>query len=157
MGHPSNRTLVRVLRLGGAKRRFVVAAAKHSCGACEEQKRPVTLSPNSFVVNDVAGLDLFFLNTYGKHTLHAISIVCWSTGLQRVVLLRDQSGETLRTAYGNKWLRSYGRPRILVVDQQRSLCTGIFAEKVESDPWRRRGGMVGQNVQVRIRKTTTMR
>ena len=30
-------------------------------------------------------------------------------------------------------LRSYGRPRILVVDQQRSLCSGIFAEKVESD------------------------
>ena len=31
------------------------------------------------------------------------------------------------------WLRSYGRPRILVVDQQRSLCSGIFADKVESD------------------------
>ena len=31
------------------------------------------------------------------------------------------------------WLRSYARPRILVVDQQRSLCTGIFAEKVESN------------------------
>ena len=33
----------------------------------------------------------------------------------------------------NNWLRSYGRPRILVVDQLRSLCSGIFAEKVESD------------------------
>ena len=33
----------------------------------------------------------------------------------------------------NNWLRSYGRPRILVVDQQRSLCSGIFEEKVESD------------------------
>ena len=38
MGHPSNRTLVRVLRLGGAKRRLIRAAAKHSCGACEAQK-----------------------------------------------------------------------------------------------------------------------
>ena len=38
MGHPSNRTLVRVLRLGGAKRRFILAAANHSCGACEAQK-----------------------------------------------------------------------------------------------------------------------
>ena len=37
MGHPSNRTLVRVLRLGGAKRRFILTAAKHSCGACEAQ------------------------------------------------------------------------------------------------------------------------
>ena len=29
MGHPSNRTLVRVLRLGGAKRRLILAAARH--------------------------------------------------------------------------------------------------------------------------------
>ena len=70
MGHPSNRTLVRVLRLGGAKRRFILAAARHKCGACETQKRPagpiVSRSPTSFVFNDVVGLDLFFLNTYEK-------------------------------------------------------------------------------------------
>ena len=64
MGHPSNRTLARVLRLGGAKRRFILAAAKHSCGACEAQKRLdgpiVSRSPNFFVFNDVVGLDLFF-------------------------------------------------------------------------------------------------
>ena len=35
--------------------------------------------------------------------------------------------------YRHNWLRSYGRPRILVVDQQRSLCSGIFAENVDSD------------------------
>ena len=137
MGHPSNRTLARVLRLGGAKRRFILAAARHRCGACEAQKRPagpiVSRSPTSFVFNDVVGLDLFFLNTDEKHTLPAMNIVCWGTGLQRVIPLRDQSGETLRNAYRNNWLRSYGRPRILVVDQQRSLCSGIFAEKVESD------------------------
>ena len=126
-----------MLRLGGAKRRFILTAVKHSCGACEEQKRPagpiVSRSPKSFVFNDVVGLDLFFLNTYEKHTFPAMNIVCWSIGLQRVISLRDQSGETLRNAYRNYWLRSYGRPRILVVDQQRSLCSGIFAEKVESD------------------------
>ena len=81
MGHPSNRTLVRVLRLGGAKRRFILAAAKHSCGACEAQKRPagpiVSRSLQSLVFNDVVGLDLFFLNTYEKHTLPAMNIVCW--------------------------------------------------------------------------------
>ena len=137
MDHPSNRTLVRVLRHGGAKRSFILAVAKHSCGACEAQKRPagpiVSRSPNSFPFNDIVGLDLFFFSAYEKHTLPAMNIVCWSTGLQRVFLLRDQSGETLRNACRNIWLRSYGRPRILVVDQQRSLCSGIFAEKVESD------------------------
>ena len=87
MGHPSNRTLVRVLRLGGAKRRFILAAARHKSGACETQKRPagpiVSPSPTSFVFKDVVGLDLFFLNTYEKHTLPDMNIVCWGTGLQR--------------------------------------------------------------------------
>ena len=135
MGHASSRTLVRVLRHGEAKRRFIPGAARHRCGACEAQKRPagpiVSRSPTSFVFNDVVGLDLFFLNTYEKHTLPAMNIVCWGTGLQRVIPLRDQSGETLRNADRNNRLRSYGRPHILVVDQLRSLCSGIFAEKVE--------------------------
>ena len=89
MGHPSNRTLVRVLRLGGVKRRFILAPARHRCGSCEAQKRPagpiVSRSPTSFLFNDVVGLDLFFLNTYEKHTLLAMNIVCWGTGLQRVI------------------------------------------------------------------------
>ena len=143
MGHPSNRTLVRVLRLGGAKRRFILAAARHKCGACEAHKRPagpiVSRSPTYFVFNDVVGLDLFFLNASEKYTLPAMNIVCWGTGFQRVIHLRDQSGESLRNAYRNNWLRPYGRPRILVVDQQRSLCSGIFAEKVESDETRLEG------------------
>ena len=161
MGHPSNRTLVRLLRLGGAKRRFILAAAKNSCGACEAQKRPagpiVSRSLTSFVFNDVVGLDLFFLNTYEKNTLPATNIVCWGTGLQRVIPIRNPSGETLRDAHRNNWLRSYGRPRILVVDQQRSLCSGIFAEKVESDGTRLEvTPLEAQNVRARIgRKTTT--
>ena len=48
MEHPSNRTLVWELRLGGVKRRFILAAAKHSCGACEAQKRPAGLNREPF-------------------------------------------------------------------------------------------------------------
>ena len=62
MGHPSNRTLVRVLRLGGAKRRFILAPARHKCGACEAQKRPagpiVSRSPTAAAAaSDSTGLD----------------------------------------------------------------------------------------------------
>ena len=92
MGHPSNRTLVQVLRLGGTKRRFILAAARHKCVACAAQKRPafpiVSRSPTSFVFKDFVGLEFFFLNTHEKHTLPAMIIVCRGTGLQRVVPLR---------------------------------------------------------------------
>ena len=112
---------VRVLRLGGAKRRFFLEAAKHSCGACEAQKR----AAGPIVI--VVGLVLFFLNTYEKHTLPAMNIVCWSTGLQRVIPLRDQPGETLRNAYRNNLLRSCGTPRILVVDPAAQLVLRPFS------------------------------
>ena len=124
----------------------------------------VSRSHTSFVFNDVVGLDLFFFNTYEQHTLTAMNIVCWGTGLQPVIPLRDQSGETLRNVYGNNWLRSHGKPRILVVDQQRRLCSGTFAEKVDSDGtttgsdthWKHHGGIARQSVQERIgRKTIT--
>ena len=82
MGHPSNRTLVRVLRLGGTKRRFMLAAAKHRCGAREGQKRPagpiVGRSPNFFVFSDVVGFVLFFFNTHDRHTQPAMNIVAWN-------------------------------------------------------------------------------
>ena len=138
MGHPSYRTLVRVLRLGGAKRRFILAAARHKCGACEAQKRPagpiVSRSPTSFVFNDVVALDLFFLNTYEKHTLPAMNIVCWGTGLQRVIHLRDQSGETLRNAYRNNWFRSYGRPASLL-----STSSAASAQAFSRKKWKAMG------------------
>ena len=82
--HPPDRTLVRVLRLGEAKRRFILAVTRHRRAAYEAQKRPagpiVSRSPTSFVFNDVVGLDLFFLNTHEKHTLPAMNIVLghWS-------------------------------------------------------------------------------
>ena len=58
-------------------------------------------SPNSYVLNDVVGFDLFFRNTFERHTKPAMNIVCWSTGLRRAVPLRDKSGETMRTACRN--------------------------------------------------------
>ena len=172
--NPSNRTLVRVLRLGGAKRRFILAAAKHSCGACGAQKRPdgpiVSRSPNSFVFNEVVGLDLFFLNTYEKHTLLAMNIVLLGVLDCSVSFpCGDQSGETLRNAHRNYWLWSYGRPRIFVVDQPRILCSGIFAEKVESDgtrlevtpleaPWRNgKTERAGQGLEGRLQQDDTGR
>ena len=82
VGHPSNRTLVRVLRLGGDKRRFSLAAVKHNGGVCEAQKHPagpiVSRSPNSFVFNDFVGLDLFFLKHARKGLTTKIPWYHWS-------------------------------------------------------------------------------
>ena len=99
MGHPSNLTLVRVLRLGGAKRRFILAAAKHSCGACEAQKRPagpiVSRSPKTFVFHNVVGLDLCFSNTYKKAHVACHGTSCVDVLDCRVLFLFETSREKL--------------------------------------------------------------
>ena len=61
-----------------------------------------------------------------------LNIVCWGTGHQWGLPLRGQSAADVRPAY-RLWTRAYGRPRILVLDQQRSLATGEFPEAVEAD------------------------
>ena len=48
-----------------------------------------------FMINDVVGLDLSFSNTYAKHMLPAMNIVCWSTGLQRVINVQGSVGRNL--------------------------------------------------------------
>ena len=115
------------------------------CGACEAQKRPagsiVSRSANSFVFNDVVRFDQFFLNTNAKHTLPAMNIVCWDTGLQRVVPLRDACRDT--------WLRSYGRPASLSSVSNAACALALSQKKLKVTErdlkyhlWRRRGEMV---------------
>ena len=115
-----------MLRFGGAKRRFVLAAAKHRCGACAAQKRaadPIaSRSPNTFGVNDVVGFNLFFPQHKRKThlTCHEYRVLeHWTAACCHH---RDQSGDTYRTACLNTWLIS-SAAHVL----------GFFAEKTESD------------------------
>ena len=69
------RTLARVLRLGGAKRRFVLAAAKHSCGETPSWSNREPFTQFFRVQRCCRDLTCFVLNNE-KHTLLAMNIVC---------------------------------------------------------------------------------
>ena len=112
--------------------RFVLGAAKHCCG---EQKRPagtiVSRSPNSFVFNDVVGVDLFFLNTYEKahptcHEHRVLDCSVWFPSETSRERLRGPQNET-------RGCDPTASPASFFVDQQCSICAGICAEKIESD------------------------
>ena len=70
MGHPSTKTLVRILKTGRAKTRFIIAAAAHRCAACEAQRRPKgplpSRSPHTYLFNDVVGADVIFIGATGE-------------------------------------------------------------------------------------------
>lgn len=62
LGHPPNKTLVRVLKYGRARPEFVRAAATWRCASCEIRKRPdkprPSQPPMTYEVNDIVGLDI---------------------------------------------------------------------------------------------------
>ena len=61
----------------------IYSGSRHTQLWCLSSTRNVPAGPlvsrsrHSFVFNEVVGLDLFFLNTYEKHTLPAMNIVRW--------------------------------------------------------------------------------
>ena len=142
MGHPSNKTLIRVLTHGKAKRRYVLAAARLECGACQRGQRPrgplpSRAPPTSYTLGDVVGVDIFYVRVTmdGQEEMKVpiLNIICWGTDLQMCVRITQEDGTTLRKAYRETWLRHYGKPRVLVLDQGRNFSKGIFPERAEAD------------------------
>ena len=76
---------------------------------------------------------MIFIRGYGGAMRPALNIVCWGTDHQIVIPVRTQSGEELRNAYRRHWVRCYGRPRALIVDQHPSFSMGPFAERAEAE------------------------
>ena len=156
MENPSNRTLVRGLRLGGAKRRFILAAAKHSCGTLKRPAGPiVSRLPHSFVFNDVVGLDLFFFKHERKAHLACHETSCVGALVCSVLfpcgISREKPCGTHTETIGCDHME--GPASLSSISSKAS----ALAENRKRHPQRHRGGMLRQNMQGRIGMKTTTR
>ena len=138
MGHPDNRTLVRVLKYGRAKPEYVEAASRLTCSACQAARRPTkqrpAKAPTTYEFNATVGLDLFFLEGPAPGTkVPVMNLVCHGTGFQLAVPIASRAGTQLRRAYREEWVRHYGAPKRLIVDGERGLALGEFARLAETD------------------------
>ena len=121
LGHPDHQAFIRALKHAGA-REEVISWAKTSfrCPLCEGQRKPSAPRPGHLAraleFNMVVGVDTFFLNHLGK-THNFLNCVCWGSGLQVVEEISEVTATTTFETFGRCWLKPYGCPIILVVDQ----------------------------------------
>ena len=136
LGHPPNKTMVRVLKYGRARPELVRAAASWRCASCEARKkldRPRPAQPPvTYEVNDVVGLDIVLIRDHAGQKRPCLILICWGTGFQVVTPLGDQTAVALRKAHRWSWKRFMGVPRMVVVDQQRSFSQGWFPKVLQA-------------------------
>ena len=123
LGHPQPTELARALRHAGAKResiRFVLKGLR--CPTCEARLLPLPprpgMLPRCLRFNQCIGVDLVDLEVRDGTSAKALNVVCWSTGLQIVQLLRTSyTAGTVMKEFKVAWVKQYGWPEIIVHDQ----------------------------------------
>ena len=121
LGHPDQQAFVRALKHAGAREEVVEWAKRHfHCPLCEGRQRPTAPRPGHLAraleFNQVVGVDTFFLTHVG--TQHSfLNCVCWGTGLQVVEEIKETTAKAAFEAFGRCWLKPFGTPMVLVVDQ----------------------------------------
>ena len=122
LGHPTNESLARMLRLAGAEKWLVDEALALQCPTCPSMKppsRPMTQRSDMrpVVFNELLGIDL----KYGRDTqgqlFVALSMVDLATNYHRAVLLRNREPAHVSKKLLAHWISIFGVPKEITLDQ----------------------------------------
>ena len=135
LGHPPRDEFCRALRLARA-RTAVWQYVKHhfSCPICERHPRdrparPATL-PRCFAPCSTLGLDVvYFPGIDARGATPVLNMVDWGTGYQMLEPLSGTSSQEVWEKFNATWMRTFGMPEVVVLDQGREF-TKDFATKV---------------------------
>ena len=120
LGHPTNRELIRHLRLGGANKELVDAAEKLQCQVCAKCSRPKThrvAKPTALLdFNEAVAMDILFFDTMESTGHMGLNMVDVASSYQVVVPLENRKSETVAKAFYAHWVSWAGVPGRLVLD-----------------------------------------
>lgn len=120
LGHPSNRELVRHLRLAGADTEMVRVAGTLQCSTCARCTKPqphrVAKPPALLDFNDAVALDIIFIDTAQTQAHLALNMVDVASSYQVVMPLPKRKAETVAEAFYKHWASWAGIPGKLVLD-----------------------------------------
>ena len=120
LGHPTNRELVRHLRLGGANQAMVEAAAGLKCESCARCTKPPpqrVAKPTALLdFNDAVALDIIFLDTAETKGHLALNMVDIASSYQVVMPIDNRRADTVADAFYKHWASWAGIPGKLVLD-----------------------------------------
>ena len=94
-----------------------------SCDVCQARTRPkprrISAIPKSFRLNHVVGVDLVFLRMPGKEKVPYLNATCWGSHYQMLQKVPKGKKKALNVwlAFCRSWLRVFGAPEIIVVDE----------------------------------------
>ena len=121
-GHESVETMCRVMKHAGVKAEVTEWTNRHFlCPACAARVKPgsvrLSISTKNFALNYTIGLDCVEHHFEGQKICW-LSQVCWGTGRQCQVMLEGPpSADSVFRAFSEDWVKHYGWPEVLVVDQ----------------------------------------
>ena len=122
LGHPTNESLARMLRLAGAEKWLIEEARTLRCPTCQDMKppsRPMTqrsdMRPTVF--NEPLGIDLKYCKDVKGQLFVALSIIDLATNYHRAILLRNRHPEHVAKKFINHWISIFGTPVEITLDQ----------------------------------------
>ncbi|CAJ1344302.1 unnamed protein product, partial [Effrenium voratum] len=124
LGHPTEKELIRLLAWQGAISEHMVTAVKHlKCDSCMRTTRQQKPRPSAMPVanlgqfNDYLQADVFYCKDLSEVTHAVLGIVDQSTLLHQAIRLQDMTPETTKEAFRWTWIKPYGFPYNLRIDQ----------------------------------------
>ena len=135
LGHPPNRELCRQLRLSGATKEMVDAAAGLKCSTCSRcmkpQPHPVVKPAALLDFNEAVALDIIYLDTTESVGHLALNMVDIGSSYQVVAPLRNRQADTVCRVFMKYWVNWAGPPSKLVLDLDTSFADSF--SKLTSD------------------------
>ena len=122
LGHPTNRTLSKMLSLAGASKETVEKAMNYECPTCQETQPPgryLKASPElrTTIFGKELHCDLKYLHDSKNKLYVALSMVDGATSLHQAVLLRNRAAEHVAQKCLRHWISIHGAPQTMIVDQ----------------------------------------
>ena len=138
LGHPPTHDLVRIFKHAKASDRAIQLAQKHKCSFCQAQIKPhvplpaKSSRPQEF--NQVVGIDVKNLNGWAPNMkVKALNIVDQASCYQLMIPFYErETSEVLRREFANHWVRIFGSPKEVIVDQAQTNLGETFQGYLES-------------------------
>jgi hypothetical protein len=167
LGHPTRKTLLRMMRLGGSHPEAIKFAKIWKCPVCAAKQpptKPMSTAANvrPYGFNHTVYMDLKFVQDIKGKVHAAVSIVCAGTAYHRAAVIKSKSPRYVARKVMRHWISQFGAPLKIVHDQgaefERDFVAyledlSIHAEVTGSyAPWQlalgeRHGGILGNSWQ----------
>ena len=142
LGHPSAKEFARLLKAAGSKPEVVkfVLEGGLECPGCADRRRPPSRLPSAtprvYDFNIVAGCDVLFLRgVTEQNEVPVINITCFGTLFSQFGIIDEgtskRSAGLVWRAFLRLWLRCFGCPAYLVMDQGNEFLGKNFQVELE--------------------------